>query len=237
MVLGLRRIRARLAQGLRRRAGEHARRVVFDDFYRRNKWRGETSVSGTGSDPAQTTLIEAALSALLRDLGVRRLLDVPCGDFAWMARVDRAGVSYIGGDLVPQLIEANHRRHGGADVQFRVIDLVCDALPAADLLLCRDCLVHLPLAEGLSALRAMAGADIEHALLTTFPAHSTNTDIVVGKWRPLNLERPPFNLPPPRRLIVEGCTEKNGRFADKALGLWRTDDLAAVLGVSRCGAD
>ncbi len=213
------------------RAGAPTGRDVFDDFYRRNKWQGWTSLSGTGSDPQQTAQIEAALGMLLRELGVRRLLDVPCGDFAWMQRVDLDGIDYVGGDIVAPLIEANRKHYATPRVEFRVLDVVAGPLPPADLLLCRDCLVHLPLRDALGALRTMVAADIDYVLLTTFPMREANTDIATGKWRPLNLERPPFNLLPPRRLIVEGCTEKDGRFADKALGLWRRDDIATALGV------
>lgn len=221
---------SRLVQAVGAAMRRARRRSVFADFHRRNKWRGEESRSGTGSDPAQTATIEVALSALLRELDVRRVLDVPCGDFAWMQRVDLDGMAYVGGDIVSALVEANQRRHGGPGIQFRVIDLVGDALPPADLLLCRDCLVHLPLRDAVTALRAIASADVEHVLLTTFPERSVNTDIAVGKWRPLNLEREPFNLPAPLKLITEKCTERDGRFADKALGLWRRADLAAALG-------
>jgi hypothetical protein len=49
---------------------------------------------------------------------------------------------------------------------------------------------------------------------------------MTGDWRPLNLERPPFNFPPPAELLAEGCTEAEGRFLDKCLGLWAIKDLA-----------
>lgn len=48
---------------------------------------------------------------------------------------------------------------------------------------------------------------------------------MTGDWRPLNLERPPFNFPPPAELLAEGCTEAEGRFLDKSLGLWAIKDL------------
>lgn len=228
----LERLLLRLRLRLRRGVGAPARRAVFDDFYRRNKWQGQTSLSGTGSDPPQTVRLEAELAVLLRELGVRRLLDVPCGDFVWMQRVDLEGVDYIGGDIVAPLIDANRKHYAAPGVEFRVLDVVGGTLPPADLLLCRDCLVHLPLRDVAGALHSMAVADIGYVLLTTFPRRDANADITVGKWRPLNMEKPPFNLPPPRRLIVEGCTEKDGRFVDKALGLWRRDDIAAALGVA-----
>lgn len=228
--MGLRRLARRLARSVRPAARRAVRdpQALFTQFYRRNKWRG-LSRSGTGSDASQTGVLERQLGVLLRELGVRRLLDVPCGDFAWMQRVDLAGIEYVGGDIVPPLIDANRRRYGRAGVQFRIIDLLRDPLPAADLLLCRDCLVHLPLADGVAALRAVAASNIDYVLLTTFPERPLNADIPAGKWRPLNLRRAPFALPPPLRLVVEQCTEKNGRYADKALGLWRRTDLVAAL--------
>lgn len=228
--MGLRRLAKRLVWSLRPAAHESARdpQALFTEFYRRNKWRG-LSRSGTGSDAAQTGVLERQLGVLLRELGVRHLLDVPCGDFAWMQRVDLTGIDYLGGDIVPPLIDANRRRYGRAGVEFRVIDLLRHSLPAADLLLCRDCLVHLPLADGMAALRAVAASDIDYLLLTTFPGRPVNADIQAGKWRPLDLQRAPFVLPPPLRLVVEQCTEKDGRYADKALGLWRRVDLVAAL--------
>jgi hypothetical protein len=51
------------------------------------------------------------------------------------------------------------------------------------------------------------------------------TAIADGDWRPLNLQRPPFGLPAPHRIIVEGCTEEGGAYRDKALGLWRIAEL------------
>ncbi len=110
--------------------------------------------------------------------------------------------------------------------RFMVLDLTADALPPADLLLCRDCLVHLSHADIRRALENIARSRITCLLTTTFPGGATNEDIVTGDWRPLDLERPPFSFPPPLRLLEEGCTESDGRFADKSLGLWRVADLA-----------
>jgi hypothetical protein len=48
-----------------------------------------------------------------------------------------------------------------------------------------------------------------------------NADIEDGDWRMLNLERAPFNLPPPTDVLLEQCLENDGAYADKALGLWQ----------------
>ncbi|MBL0029993.1 MAG: hypothetical protein IPO95_13365 [Rhodanobacteraceae bacterium] len=48
-------------------------------------------------------------------------------------------------------------------------------------------------------------------------------------FRPLNLQKPPFNLPKPFEIISEACTENGGGFADKSLGLWRIADIRHAL--------
>ncbi|MGH8527432.1 MAG: class I SAM-dependent methyltransferase, partial [Gammaproteobacteria bacterium] len=66
-------------------------------------------------------------------------------------------------------------------------------------------------------------------LTTTFPDHPLNVDIQTGEWRTLNLQCAPFNLPEPLELIVEGCTQNDGRYADKSMALWRMEDVADSL--------
>jgi len=206
---------------------------IFTNIYRANGWEGRESVSGTGSDDRQTARLRAELPGLLRELGVRRLLDVPCGDFRWMPEVLAAcpEIEYVGGDIVAELIAQNRTRVAGqAKVSFAVVDLLGEApLPAADLILVRDCLVHFSEAHVRQALRRLAASGAEWLLTTTFPELRENYDIWTGQWRPLNLARPPYRLPAPTRLLVEGCTEGDGRFADKALGLWPVRELHAAL--------
>ena len=96
------------------------------------------------------------------------MVDVPCGDFAWMQYL-RADVHYIGGDVIPELVEANDRRWGGPQRRFETIDLITGDLPEGDLLLCRDCLVHLSYDDALAALRNIGRSRCRWLLTTTFP--------------------------------------------------------------------
>ena len=79
-----------------------------------------------------------------------------------------------------------------------MLDCTRDPLPAADLLFCRDCLVHLSFADIRRTLANLQASDISCLLTTTFPGAEANEDIVTGDWRVLDLERAPFHLPPPR---------------------------------------
>ncbi len=202
--------------------------TAFRYAYRHNLWSGDETPSGPGSSLEQTAAIAEALPRLFRRYGVRSLLDVPCGNFNWMSRVELPRIQYTGGDIVPEIIDEATRRHGTRDRRFLVLDLTRSPLPAADLLLCRDGLVHLSYADIAAAITNIRSSSIEYLLTTTFTAESGFRDIVTGDWRPLNLEAPPFSFPRPTELIPEHCTEQDGAFADKSLGLWRVADLAEL---------
>ena len=105
------------------------------------------------------------------------------------------------------------------------LDLTADPLPRADVVLCRDCLVHLSFDHIRQAFDNLRRSGSTWLLTTTFLDHHENVDIESGDWRMLNLTRPPFNLPAPEGVLVEGCLESEGAYADKALGLWRIADL------------
>jgi SAM-dependent methyltransferase len=201
---------------------------IFTGICRRNAWKGTVSVSGTGSDLGQTARIAAALPILFQRFQVRSVLDLACGDFYWMSRVDLRGVSYLGVDIVRALVEHN-QRYARDGVAFRHLDLIADPLPQAHLVVCRDCLVHLPFADVLRALHNICRSGSGLLLTTTFPARRRNLDIVTGQWRTLNLELEPFNLPAPVLVLEEGCTENEGIYADKSLGLWRVSDVKVSL--------
>lgn len=212
---------------LQRRSGQRlAKRFAtaedrFKHIYETNHWDEAESVSGPGSTLEETEPIRRELPALLAEMGASSLLDLPCGDFHWMQHTDLSGVRYIGGDLVGDLIECNQEKHSCDGVDFQKIDLVNDTLPAVDVILCRDCLVHLSFADAQAALSNIARSGAGWLLATSFPSVTRNDDIVTGQWRPINLTLPPFNLSEPEQVIGENCTESE--FADKNLSLWPVD--------------
>lgn len=199
---------------------------AFRQAYRGNLWSGPESRSGPGSSLDQTALLRRQLPDLCRRLGVATLLDLPCGDLHWMSRTRLPGVTYLGADLLPEIVARNSELHGTDGRRFLTLDLTSSPLPEADLLLCRDCLVHLSYDDIRRALVNIRKAPITWLLTTTFPAQAENEDITTGDWRPLNLQLPPFTLPPPVEVLLEGCSEQDGLFADKSLGLWRVDTLS-----------
>lgn len=202
---------------------------VFDRIYEQNTWGNIESRSGDGSDAPGTQRLRTELAALLRKLEVQSLLDLPAGDFNWMKWVDLEGINYIGGDVVKPLIERNTKLFARENVAFHCIDACEGPIPKVDLILCRDMLVHLPFEKCLAALRNFLTSGSRYLLTTTFTARNPNRDILLGQWRPLNLQRPPFDFPRPIRYIVEDCSEWNGLWADKCMALWSLADLATSI--------
>jgi hypothetical protein len=212
----------------RMRSNARARSVQhrFTKFYRRNVFGGRESRSGQGSSLVQTETIRREIPGLIQALGVRTMLDAPCGDFNWMQHAALPLDAYVGVDVVEELIAEHTRRYSGATRRFACLDIVEENLPRADLVFCRDCLVHLTFDQAFRAIRNFKRSGAEYLLTTTFPGTQNNLDLGPGDiWRALNLERPPFDFPAPLRLLNEGCTENRGAFADKSLGLWRLRDI------------
>jgi SAM-dependent methyltransferase len=203
-------------------------RQVFSHIHRHNAWKNAESVSGPGSTLTNTAAIRRQLPALFEAFSVRSLLDIPCGDFVWMKEIAGCVEHYIGADIVEALIRANTARYGEpeyAHARFVTLNLADDALPAVDVIFCRDCLVHFSFHDIDRALANIKRSGSRYLLTTTFPARQTNADITTGQWRPINLQAAPFNLPEPLRLISEEYTGSRGHYPDKSLGLW---EIAAI---------
>ena len=198
-------------------------REVFSEIYRRNIWGYQETVSGGGSTLHYTKKLREALPELLSDLNVGSLLDLPCGDFHWMSEVNLPVARYIGSDIVARLVTNARVRYGRPDREFITLDLCNDDLPSTDMLLCRDCLMHLSEDMILLALSNIIRSDIRYLLTTTYP-DGQNRSIRIGDWFTVNLCAPPYNFPPPLRTIDDWIPP----FDRRQLGLWEIETLRQV---------
>jgi glycosyltransferase involved in cell wall biosynthesis/SAM-dependent methyltransferase len=222
-VEGILRVYGDAAAGTRR--GHATHREVFGDIYRRNLWGNTESVSGPGSTRARGADFTPDLVALLRRLESRTLLDAPCGDFNWIAEAAGSVERYVGIDVVPELIEHNLRHHLTDRRSFARADITRDDLPAADVILCRDCLVHFSIQDVWNTLANFRRSGSRYLLTTTFIERDANGSIRTGSWQPLNLQAAPFHFPAPLELIDERCTHSGGSYRDKRLALWELASL------------
>jgi SAM-dependent methyltransferase len=207
-------------QNLRRSlTGPPSLETRFTEIYHNNTWNNSESISGRGSTLVRTEVIMTNLPPLLRELRATTLLDAACGDFNWMQHMALEDIKYIGVDIVRQLIERNQGLYTNAQRTFLTCDISQDRLPTADLILCRDCLIHLSFKRIRRTLSNFKRSGAKYLLCTTHNLISENVDCPDGDWRSINLEIAPFNFSKPDRLIVEN------EAAGKCLGLWRLDKL------------
>jgi hypothetical protein len=198
--------------------------TIFQDIMTSNRWNDAESRSGVGSNRRYTDNIRRKLPELLRRYRLRSILDAPCGDFAWMKTVALAAdTTYLGGDIVRELVERLQAEFGSPQRRFIRLDIVASELPRADILICRDCFIHLSNADVLAALRNFAGSEIKYLLTTTYKFGRVNADIATGQFRAINLQAAPFWLPPPIETIVDYIYP----FLPRRLALWSREQLVA----------
>lgn len=175
------------------------------------------TVSGLGSTLRQTESFRTVLPEALRHLGIATLLDAPCGDFNWMVLVDLKGIEYIGVDNDESVLAIARKRAPHRD--FRHLDIVNGPLPAADAVLCRDCIQHWPQAMILQFMRNVLTSRALWLLITTH-RNSINEDCILGQFREVNLTAAPYNFPRPHIVLPDGP------LADRAIGIWTDEQVS-----------
>jgi hypothetical protein len=198
---------------------------LFTSYFYNNTWQGVESVSGPGSDSYLTHNLIREMNALIKFFDIKSILDIPCGDWNYMKHIELDGISYIGADIVDPLIEQNRQKYESDTITFEVLDIRHDYLPTVDLIIVRDCLVHLPNKDIVAALENIKRSESQYLLTTTFNflSQEVNKDIEIGDWRKIDLMRSPFELISPLRLLMEVGSDWNT--IDKCLGLWSIDQI------------
>ena len=125
------------------------RSEIFSEIYQRRLWGGERGVysSGTGSKDDVNASYVALVRALIISEGVRSIADLGCGDFRVGRQIISPGVTYVGCDVVPKVVESNVAAFATDSVAFKVADIVTDPLPDAGLGIIRQVFQHLPNAD------------------------------------------------------------------------------------------
>jgi hypothetical protein len=121
---------------------------------------------------------------------------------------------------------ANNEKYGNHMIKFEAKDISNDRLSQCDLILCRDCLVHLTYKDALKVIKNFKNSGAKYLLTTSFIGRPNNQDLGKHIWRTLNLSLAPFNFSEPLLVINENCTEGNNMFSDKSLVLY---DLSEII--------
>lgn len=199
-------------------------RDIFSQIYFTNLWGSQESVSGSGSELANTLRLIDLLQQFIIIGQVKKIVDAPCGDFNWMQKVISSDIEYLGIDIVEELIKDNLRKY--PNVSFEIGDVTTFKYPTCDLIVCRDCLVHFSFEDIKAYLSNVLKTNFKFLAVTNFiGSDRQNAQIITGSWRPLNFFKPPFNLPYPEFNILEDCEEDNGMYRDKSLSIFSYEQI------------
>lgn len=185
--------------------------MTFDVIYAGNLWNGDESRSGPGSGTVATRGLLDELRFVAELTAVTSVLDVGCGDGFWMP--DLPG--YVGFDVSGVALELARERH-----PEREYTSVWPAR-AFDLVIVRDVIQHLSLAEGVALLDRVRGS-AKYLLASTYRG-GLNIDIPTGGSYSPDLQAEPFGLPDPVYWIFDGHhyhETPEVRDPTKFLGLW-----------------
>lgn len=156
--------------------------------------------SGAGSDPQAAKPYIALLQNYITDPRFHKIVDLGCGDWQIMNKINiPSDKEYYGYDVVPSIIATNQANHTAANVHFTQVTSLRDFKAkniTGDLLIVKDVLQHWPDAEIKYFLQNIL-PDFKYALITNaykVTSQRQNINIELGHFRPLDLQGAPYNL-------------------------------------------
>ena len=224
----------------RRRNEARSTEEIFSEIYAQNKWGGEEgdfySGGGTGDEGIANAYVEC-LSRLGEELGFAKLraVDLGCGDMRVGARISPLFASYLGVDIVEELIAGHRERLANERVDFACLNIIESDLPEGDVCLIRQVLQHLSNAQIAKILKKLGKYRyvlITEHLPTPNPKLRKNldkphgSDVRMYDNSGVYLTEPPFNLPESR---VETVLEVEGHGYENYDEPWIRGNVQTVL--------
>jgi len=180
---------------------------IYDDAVWAANAKGE-GTSGPGSTAALNRPYMSYLENFLQEKNIQSVVDLGCGDWEFSQHINWGDVEYTGYDVVESIIESDKERFGKEGRTFIQADILNTEIPEADLLICKDVLIHFPNNRVNELLEKTS--HIKYRLFTNCLYFSSNeklrpgedadevnaqlnTDIPLGKFRVLDLRSEPFN--------------------------------------------
>ena len=187
---------------------KNSQKERFELIYKTNFWTSKESISGLGSEQKNTINIKKGIIDIINDHKIKSILDAPCGDFNWIRNILNEDLQYVGGDIVTDLINKNLKNYKKKNINFIQLDITNDNLPNADLMICRDCLIHLSFKNIKLFLKNFKKSKINFLLLTSYKLKDPkkriiNLDIPDGEFREIDLSESPFFFHKPINEILD----------------------------------
>lgn len=169
---------------------DKSNREIFNEIYRHNIWYFG---SGTGSVYwLNKPFVVFINNFILSHKDIKTVVDIGCGDWQLGRHFYLDKLRYIGCDVSDEVLNKVKRRYSSKRVTFKRLDVVTDSLPDGDLAIIKDVLQHLSFGDikrVLSKLKRYKYVIIGNGILEE---KFINKDIKNGKFRPLDITKPPF---------------------------------------------
>ena len=198
-------------------------KIIFNSIYKSNYWNKSKnfnpefqSYSGPGSIPnsKQTNNLITNLEKFFINNNIKKILDAPCGDCAWIEGLFKMNIEYTGIDIVNELIINNNNKfQENQNINFFCEDLTeYNKFDGYDFVLLRDFFIHLPIENIQNILNNLKKSNCKFYAFNSYESIKINKEISTGQHRKINLMEKPFSFEQPFSKIQE---VKNDNFPDK----------------------
>ena len=131
------------------------------------------------------------------------VVDLGCGDFVIGSKLRKFCNKYIAVDIFDELINYNKKKYQDLNVDFRILDITSEKLPAGDVCFVRQVLQHLSNESIVNFVKAIKNKYKYLIITEHFPSSKnfvanldkpTGPDVRLYDKSAVILTKPPFNL-------------------------------------------
>jgi mannosyltransferase OCH1-like enzyme len=168
--------------------------VIFRNIYENGVWNNKNPnipLSGPGSLLDNTLGFRTLLDTFVKKANCKSVVDIGCGDLTWMPLTNTFNTcKYTGIDIVKQLIDSHSKKY--PNKTFICGDASKCDIPYADIIIIRDVLFHVPIANIQTILNKIR---CKFLFVTSCRDVSVNTDnFDQYRYRRIDITKSPFNL-------------------------------------------
>jgi len=193
----------------------------WDTLYEKKKkvQQNGRSIWGKNDVYKNSALLVDLLPDILIDLKIKSFVDIGCGDFLWLSKLDWSEITYTGIDIVQGLVDENKKMY--SKFNFECKNLIVDDCPNADMIFMRSVLIHTSIGDCFKIIDTIKKSGSKYLCVSSLPQIDKNIDTTCLWLVQRNLEIEPFNFPKPIYLLPE--IKKDG--INNYMGIWEIDKL------------
>jgi len=152
--------------------------------------------SGPGSLLENTDLLVKNLNIFIKEYKIKTIIDVPCGDFNYMSKVNLDDIEYLGLDVSKKAINICNNKAHDSNIKFNVFDATNQQLPYANLIIVKDLFLHLSFLDIQKILDNIKSSGSNYLAVSRYSnGNVINKDQQSGlSARTIEITKEPFNF-------------------------------------------